>query len=278
MATRSPLTKNNVHVSGKENADKTLIFIHGFGTDQTCWHPVVADFAGDYRIVLLDNVGAGQADPDAFVQHHYLNLNQYAVDLIDVCTALDLHNTSIIGHSVGGMIGALASIRCPARFERLVMIGSSPRYLEADTYPGTFTQADLSQIYSAVMNSFSDWVKGFTPLATGDTGPTTLSEYFSRTLTAIPQSHVLTVLCSILQSDHRADLEHIKLPTLLLQSKSDSFVPLAVAEYLQQHIADCRLHLIDSTGHFPHIKTPEQVIGAIRAFFDEASPSIAVKH
>ena len=63
-----PLIKNHVTVTGNVNAERTLVFVHGFGTDQTVWAPVVSAFADDHRIVLLDNVGAGQSAPEAFVQ------------------------------------------------------------------------------------------------------------------------------------------------------------------------------------------------------------------
>ena len=95
-----------------------------------------------------------------------------------------------------------------------------------------------------------------------------LSRNFAKTLQRIPTERVLTVLHSILQTDYRAELPKLEVPTLIIQSQSDAFVPMAVAEYLQRSIRGSRLEVIDAQGHLPHISAPEAVIAAIRRFLE----------
>ena len=83
----------------------------------------------------FDNAGAGRADPAAFVASRYLNLGGYADDLLAVCAAAGVRDAVLVGHSIGAMICALAAIREPKRFSKLVMIGASPRYLDAPGVP-----------------------------------------------------------------------------------------------------------------------------------------------
>ena len=73
-AISDPLVKNNVKVTGNLAAERTMVLVHGFGTDQTAWRDIMAPYLADYRVILLDNVGAGKSPPAAFVQHHYLDL------------------------------------------------------------------------------------------------------------------------------------------------------------------------------------------------------------
>jgi sigma-B regulation protein RsbQ len=271
VAPLDPITKNNVQVVGNPGSARTIVFVHGFGTDQRAWHAVVGPFLKDFRIVLLDNVGAGGSAPDAFVQHRYLNLHAYATDLLDVCRALQIEDAVLVAHSVGAMIGVLAANAEPARFSRLVLIGASPRYLDEPGYRGGFTKPDLDALYSAVSSVYPDWADQFAPLAMGNPDRPQLAQHFAATLKSIPAQSAFTVLCSIFQSDHRQDVCKLDKPTLLIQSQQDVAVPLEVAEYLNREIRGSRLAVIDATGHLPHVSAPAAVVAAMRDFIGGAT-------
>lgn len=268
MSKLDPIKRNHVNIIGNPNARRSIIFVHGFGTDQHVWNDVAASFRDDFRIVVFDNVGAGQSDPAAFVQHRYLQLDAYATDLIEICQALDLGETILVGHSLGGMISLLATIRQPDICTKLVLIGASPRYLDDEGYQGGFTKDDLNRLYQAVTLAYSDWAEHFAPLAMGNPDQPGLALDFAASIKCIPADRALTVLCSIFQSDHRADLKQLDKPTLLIQSHDDVAVPLAVAHYLNQHIRGSRLTIVNATGHLPHVSAPHQVAAAIRDFID----------
>ncbi|HJV26229.1 MAG TPA: alpha/beta hydrolase [Aromatoleum sp.] len=270
MKRLDPLAKNNVHIAGNWQAPRTIVFLHGFGTEQSAWSAVAQHFEEDYRLVFLDNVGAGGSLPEAFVQSHYLDLHAYADDLLDVCEALELHDAIFVGHSLGAMTGVLASNKQPTRFSRLALICASPHYLNCDQYQGGFTQDDLNQVYSAIDDEFDEWATAFAPLMMGNPDQPQLARYFMDAIRAIPQDRVMTVLCSIFQSDHRQDIERIEKPALLLQSRDDIAVPPEVTEYLHRHIPGSRLVMLDATGHLPHLSAPAEVAKALRPFVESS--------
>lgn len=261
-----PVVKNNVTVTGNLNAERTLVFVHGFGTDQTAWQAVVSAFADDYRIVLLDNVGAGHSAPQAFVQHRYLNLQGYVLDLLAVLDALHIQECTCIGHSVGGMIAALASLKAPQRITRLVLIAASPRYLDDRDYHGGFTDEGLDALYSAMQDDYEAWAEDFGPNVMSNPDQPELGVYFAKCIKTIPPQRALTVLCSIFQSDHRHDIAQIKVPTLLIHADPDPAVPLEVAHYLHAHIPGSTLRVIEAQGHLPHVCAADKVIEAMRDF------------
>ena len=88
--------KHNIHIKGNKDASQTLVFGHGFGTDQTSFHKVITPFEQDYKIVLYDNVGGGQSDVDAFSPLRYSSLNGYVTDLIDIFKQLALKDVIYI--------------------------------------------------------------------------------------------------------------------------------------------------------------------------------------
>jgi sigma-B regulation protein RsbQ len=57
-------------------------------------------------------------------------------------------------------------------------------------------------------------------------------------------------------------------PTLIVQSMKDYFVPQAVAEYLHEKIPNSQLKVIEAEGHLPHVTAPDKLIEVIRAFVE----------
>lgn len=260
------IRRHAIHCLGPAQAERTLLFVHGFGTDQQAWSQVADAFADRYRVLLLDNAGAGQADPAAFVQSRYLNLNGYACDLIEIVSAFDLHHLSVIGHSFGAMIAALAVPQMRARCDSLVLLGASPHYLNEADYSGGMNREDVDAIYSAITGSFTQWADSFAPLAFAGSGRPDLAARLAASIKTIPEERVLTVMCSIFQSDYRAQLASLDLPTLIVQTGDDAFVPRAVADYMQRQIRGSQLEILPAQGHLPHLTHPELVIAALRPF------------
>jgi sigma-B regulation protein RsbQ len=260
--------KNNVTIEGNLEADKTLVFAHGFGNDQTAWNWVKEAFKADYRLVLYDNVGAGSADVDAYSPIKYNHISTYADDLLDILTDLELYDTTVIAHSVSSMVTLLAASKSPKHFGKLVFIGASPRYIDDEraNYIGGFTQPTLDTMYDTMTNNYYAWVSGFSAYAMGNPEKPELGEYFAYSLSAIRPDVALAVAKVIFESDLRSELGRLDKQVLLLQSQHDIAVPMEVAEYLHKHIKGSELKVINATGHFPHISAPAEVIAAIKSF------------
>ncbi|GAA4460198.1 alpha/beta hydrolase [Nemorincola caseinilytica] len=261
-----PLVKNNVTVVNNDSKGRTIIFAHGFGTDQNAWKEVSTAFANDHRMVLYDNVGAGKAQPEAFSPNRYDSLHSYADDLVEICAALDVKDAIMVGHSVSGMISLLAAIKQPDLFSEMILVGASPRYLNDDGYVGGFDQPSLNGLYDAMANNYYAWVSGFAPAAMANPDRPELAMGFAETLSAIRPDIAQSVARVIFQSDHRADLHKLNKRTLLLQTKHDIAVPMQVAEYLARNIGNSTMHVVDAEGHFPHISAAKEIIREIRNF------------
>lgn len=258
--------KNNTTVVGNVNASQTIVFAHGFGTDQSAWNQVAPSFESDYRVILYDNVGGGDTPEEAFNPNRYSSLEAYASDLIDICRYYKVENGILVAHSVSAMIGILASNREPSIFSKLVLVGGSPRYLNDTDYIGGFDQHELDALYDTMANNYFAWISGFSAMAMGNPDRPTLAEKFCFTLSKIRPDIAQSVVKVIFQSDYRSQLEYVTKPTLIIQAHEDLAVPMAVAEYLNRHIRNSELAVVDATGHFPHISAPDEVTKAIKSF------------
>lgn len=261
---RSPvLARNNVQVRGP--ADRpAIVFAHGFGCDQTMWRHMAPSFETTHRVVLFDHVGSGASDRTAYDRERYGRLAGYAQDVVEILDALDLEGVTYVGHSVGAMIGVLAAAAAPGRIGRLVLLGASPRYLDDGGYPGGFSREDIDDLLGSMDRNFAEWSRAMAPVVMNTPGrPDLVQELegaFLHSDAEIAQHFGRVTFLS----DHRADLDAVAVPTLILQSTDDPIVPMAVAEYLHEHIAGSRLVTLQATGHYPQLSGPEEAVRAIR--------------
>lgn len=158
------LLRNNIKVLG--TGSQTIVFAHGFGCDQDMWRYIVPSFIDNYQIVLFDYVGSGDSQIKYYDSQKYSDLQGYAQDVLDIMEALDLRNTIFVGHSVSSMIGMLASIRSPQYFERIVMLGPSPRYVnDLPSYYGGFDKRDIDELLDMMQMNFIGWASYMAPIA-----------------------------------------------------------------------------------------------------------------
>lgn len=258
--------KYNLKVEGDPAAEQTLVFAHGFGTDQTSWRFVKEDFKANYRLVLYDNVGGGKSDLNAFSPVKYQELNSYASDLLEISEVLQLRNAVLIAHSVSSMIGVLASIRNPSVFSKLILVGASPRYLNDKTYFGGFSREDLDVLYESMTTNYYSWVSGFSALAMGHYDKPELGEEFASTLAGLQPDIALSVAKVIFESDCRSKLAELKREVLIIQSKMDIAVPESVGRFLHANIERSKLLEIAVEGHFPQLSAPALLSHAIQTF------------
>ncbi len=259
--------RNHVAVSGRPSG-RPIVFSHGFGCDQNMWRLVAPAFEDSHRVILFDHVGFGRSDLAAWSPDRYASLEGYARDVLELCAALGVEDGVFVGHSVSAMIGALAAIREPSRFSRLVMVGPSPRYVDDGDYVGGFTRRDIDELLATMDGNYLGWSQHIAPVIMGVPDRPELGEElagsFCRTDPDIAkQFAAVTVL-----SDNRADLPKVTTRSLILQSREDAIAPPVVGEYVHRHLANSRLVILDATGHCPHLSAPDATIAAMKAFLN----------
>lgn len=245
-----------------------MLFAHGFGCDQSMWRYVAPAFAKDYRIILFDHVGAGDSDLSAYSRAKYGTLEGYADDVLEICRELDLREVIFVGHSVSATIGVLAAIKEPDRFDRLVLVGPSPRYIHDVDYVGGFTRRDIDGLLELLDSNYMAWSSMLGPTIMGNADRpelgAELTSSFCRTNPEIARHFARVTFLS----DNRADLPKLRRPSLILQCSQDVIAPDAVGEYLHSHLADSQLVRMKATGHCPHMSAPEETVAAIRTFLE----------
>jgi sigma-B regulation protein RsbQ len=233
------------------------------------WRLVTPAFADDYRVVLFDYVGSGKSDLTAYDEARYATLDGYAQDVLDICEALDLHDVIFVGHSVSAMIGVMAARREPARFSRLIMIGPSPRYINDQGYAGGFERADIEGLLDLMDKNFIGWANFLAPVIMKNEDRPELTAELHGSFCSTDPKIARRFAEATFFADNRADLPHVRTPSLVLQCSEDAIAPREVGEYVFRNLPEGTFRMLKATGHCPHLSHPEETVAAIREYLSD---------
>jgi sigma-B regulation protein RsbQ len=257
--------RNAVTVTGDPNG-QPMMFSHGFGCDQNMWRFVWPAFADAYQIVLFDHVGSGTSDLSAYDDESYSTLDGYASDVLDIIHEYDLHDVIFVGHSVSAMIGVLAANREPERFDRLVMIGPSPRYTDDDGYVGGFARSDIEDMLESLDSNYLGWSRTMAPVIMANADRPELGAELTNSFCRTDPEIAAKFARVTFLSDNRDDLPKLRTPALIMQCSDDVIAPAVVGDYVHRHAAGSTLVTMNATGHCPNLSAPDETIAVIKAY------------
>lgn len=258
------LQRNNVTIKG--NGDTAMLFAHGFGCDQNAWKRITDAFADHYKLILFDYVGAGKSDTSAYDEKKYNTLDGYVNDILEICHELNVKDAIFVGHSVSCMIGALASIKEPSLFKKLIFIGPSPCYINSDGYIGGFEREDIDNLFEIMEDDYILWSSSMAPKIMGDRQTPDLKEELTESFCSTDPEIAKNFARVTFLSDNRSDLKSISVESLTLQCSEDIIAPIEVGTYLKENIPGNKMVVLKATGHCPHMSSPAETIAAIKAF------------
>ncbi len=266
--------RHAVSITGNHDG-QPMLFAHGFGCDQTLWRFVAPSFEDDHRVVTFDYVGAGRSDRAAYDRERYSTLDGYAQDILDICRELDLRDVVLVGHSVSATVALLASIAERDRFSRLVLITPSPRYMDdPPDYRGGFAKADIDGLLDMMDVNATGWATFLAPIVMGNPDKPELTSDLETTFCSIDPVMARQFAEVTFYADNRVDLGRVSTPSLIVQCTNDAVAPMEVGQYMNRHLADSEIEIIDATGHCPHVSHPRETVSAIRSYLDRTSQSV----
>ncbi|KAF0141535.1 MAG: carboxylesterase [Stygiobacter sp.] len=141
-------------VSGK--GELALIFVHGWGWDQSLWKKQIAKFSSKYKVVTLDLAGHGESGK----KRKSFTIKAFSDDVVSVVNKLKLNKVILVGHSMGGIINLEVYRQIKdkvvgiigADTYQLFQKGESPK--SAEDYLTTFKENYLGSVREYVRTLF----------------------------------------------------------------------------------------------------------------------------
>lgn len=259
------LLRNNVNVIGE--GERTFVLAHGFGCDQRMWRFLQPHIGSDARLVLFDYTGSGGSDVTQYEQNRYTSLEGYALDIIEICDALELSDLTFIGHSVSATIGILAANQRPELFSSLILVCPSPCFLNIPPdYTGGFEKADLEELINLMDKNHVGWADYLAPVVMGETNGDAMVTELTDSFCSTDPTYLKPFALATFFSDYRDAFAACSLSSLILQSSEDALASPQVGEYVNAVMRNSELSLIEAQGHCLHMTHPDQVAAVIKRF------------
>ena len=257
---------------GPEDADTTVLAVHGFRGEHHGLEPVVAHLPG-VRVIMPDLPGFGETAPLPGRAH---DIEAYAAWLTDFAAAV-APGAVILGHSFGSIVASAAVAR-GLQTPRLILVNP----IDAPALEGPkAVLTRLAILYYALGARLPERigtgllrnriiVRAMSIAMAKTTDPALRrfvhdqhDTYFSRFADREVLSQAFRTSVS---HDVREFAPRIAVPTLLIAAQRDDITPIEAERRLVTLFPDAELVEIAHVGHLIHYETPAEAAGAIRRF------------
>lgn len=255
--------------------ETTLLFIHGLAGYLPLWKHQIDGLKSHYRCVAVDLPGNGLSSNGDFPYTMFF----FAETIARFIEKEQLKNVVLVGHSMGGHVSMVLSLRYPHLVQKLVLV--APSGIEAFGQSERMVIENLmaiGQYFSSHANYIESSIKQSFYRKTDETD-TIISDIkkLSKAQTIIKWNKMINACINSMLNEQIADfLPGITQPTLLIFGEKDEFIPNKLVHPMEtvKHLAmegcnkikDSKLELIPFAGHFVHIEKFDTVNTFIMQF------------
>jgi pimeloyl-ACP methyl ester carboxylesterase len=224
-----------------------LVFVHGAGSSSLSFYYQLRHFRNSKA---LDLPGHPVAKPCTSIEGY--------VEWVRGFNAARRYKDVVLcGHSMGGAIGLLYTLRYPEELRGLILVGTGarlrvhPKYLNRSQEPG--------EELSRWLEGQREYYKAVEP---------DLYQALMRRANEIGPAVELNDLLCCDRFDVMDRVHQIQLPTLVLCGSADVMTPVKYADFLAQHIHGASEEIIPDAGHFVQLEKYQQVNRRIEEFLN----------
>jgi pimeloyl-ACP methyl ester carboxylesterase len=247
-------------VRGK--GDTALIFLHGWCGDREYWKNQVDVFAGDYRVVTLDQAGHGESGKD----RKSWTVADLADDVKAVAKTLGLNRLILVGHSMGGPVALMAAKRMPGTV--VAVIGADTLQNAELKQPEEATKKFLEMFESDFKGTLRAGMAG---LLHKQTDPE-LTKWLTTRAENQDQKMALGLMRDMMALDTKAVLKEAKVPVRCINSGGGYQFFAKTDVDTNKKYADYKAVLIDDVGHYPMLEKPAEFNEKLRDVLKEFAP------
>lgn len=216
------------------------------------------------RCIAFDRRGTGLSDPVTVTSAPDLDTRMR--DLAAVMDAAGSERAALMGTSEGGPATVLFAATHPERTESLMLYGSMARSTHSDDHPWLPDVADFQRSGAELLNPA--WGTGVVVdvSAPSRTDDPAVVAWYGQLERSISPGMIGSVAAMFYDTDVRAILPSVRVPTLVLHRRGDRLVNVRSGRYLAEHIPDAELVEIPGADHIPFFDRADEFLDQIERF------------
>ena len=274
----------SLHVERYGNPEaENLVLIHGWGMHGGVWQPIVARLERYFHLHIIDLPGMGVSPPLTSRFDHQqtgASPDSQSNDIVDEVASVLPPQANVCGWSFGGQIAMQLALQYPQRIKKLVLIGSTPKFVNAtpiNTQPneqdawshGMDANIFMQFAASVRQDCQATLLKFLTLQCMRSSDAKTTIRLLRESFTSRPAPDAGSLqqgLDQLLGNDFRQAMHDIAQPLLIVHGDRDTLAPVAAASWMASQRLDAELLLIPGASHAPFLSHPDEVINALRRF------------
>ena len=235
-----------------------LVLLHGWGVDNRCWLPIMAELENITHVIPVELPGFGSAP----------SLPRFTLDAVLNQLALQLPATCVLmGWSLGGMLAIRLAALYPQKVKGMITLATNPKFVADDNYLPAMAP-DVNQQFNAHFKKDPvSALKLFTGLlAQGDDQERALLKKLRQQThehTNTTWQEALELLATL---DNRLMYSQLRQPGLHLLGEKDVLVPASASEVLQGLNPIHASVLLPGVAHAIHWSQPQLVVEQVKQF------------
>ncbi len=230
-----------------------VVLMHGWGCDHRHMRPIADFLSSRYRVTNIDLPGRGQS----VWQEQINSLNDMADALLPYLPKEAIY----IGWSFGGLVATSIASRYPERVKRIIGIGSTPKFIEDENWPGVPQPGFKASFNEVKAHGFKAFFEGWYDAEFADFNPKPASYNQLLKLLEASNKENLDVLLKGIEicdaTDLRKEFSSIKCPIDLILGGQDTSVPMACHQAIKKINSHVKIHLIQDAQHMMFWTHPE---------------------
>ncbi|CAG7949034.1 unnamed protein product [Penicillium nalgiovense] len=236
----------------------TFCFIHGLGSSQNYYYPVIPHLTKLHRCITIDTYGSARSP----YTDETVTLPGIAEDVIGVMDTLHVQKAVVVGHSMGGIVVTELGARCPERIQGVVAIGP--------THPSDTLVTVMNKRSETVLESGIEPMANTIPFGAVGSRSTPLQKAFIRELILGQDPKGYAALCRAIATAKPADYAAVHAPFLLIAGDEDKSASMEGCQHIFHHISSEQksLEVLKGVGHWHCIEAADEVGGLIAKFGD----------
>ena len=264
---RRPRDIDATPVAWREAGDgPVVLFLHGLGGTRTTWEPQLSDLSDRWRCVAWDMPGYG-ASASLTGQLTFPGLAEAAVRLLDV---LGADRATVVGLSMGGMVGLHTALDFPDRVSSLVLIDSSPAFgFDGSTDSNDWVAERIEPLEAGVTPA--EIAPVVLRSVAGPQAPQSVIDEAAAAMSRIPADGLRAAIRCLTTHDVVDRIDGVAAPTLVAVGDQDTETPPAYSRYLADNIPGARYVELPDAGHLSNLEAPEELNRLLRGFLPLAT-------
>ncbi len=266
---------------------KNILLLHGKNFNGAYWETTIQELnKKGYRVVVPDQIGFGKSSKPAHYQYSFHQLSANTKLILD---SLGIDRTTVLGHSMGGMLATRFALLFPGMTEKLILENSigleDYKTLTSWQTVNKAFEAELKNTYESYkkyqMNFYYDnkWKPEYDRWLNMLAGWTLHEDYPIIAWNAALTSDIIMTQPVV------HEFKELNVPTLLIVGTRDRTaigkdrapkenqpkmgLYNELGKKTQKLIPDSKLVEFENIGHMPHIESFDLFFAALSGFLDE---------